>query len=396
MPYQDGKYVAPTWSNNAPPPINASELQAIADKCEDTWDKDETISSETAAIYGLSEGYTPDKAFRAISTNFNRTINVTVTLDGEPIEGVTVFGITPLSGEGNCVTDSSGKTSGTTGVDTVTISTGEFVDIVGGKASKIVETGGALSTDATLEMTSVPTFKKQYTSSTTLKLIRSSVNYFLVGGGGSGGANTYYGKMAACGGGGGYTKSGSIDISNQTLSITVGSGGNSVTFSTQQEYGSGNGGGASKISSGSTTISANGGGGGTARRDSSAQGVNGASGGSGSGAAAANEYDVQVGQPGSNGGNGTAPSNMTSVGILRGGEGQGTTTQFDGITYSTAGGSAAYTNSNGLGSRISGTGRFGSSGVSGSQYGDGGGACIHTGGTVTSGAGKQGCVWIYW
>ena len=368
----------------------------MTNKLEDTWDKDETISAETAAIYGLSADYTPDKAFRAISTNFNRVINVTVTLDGSPIEGVTVLGITPLSGEGNCVTDSSGKTSGTTGVDTVTISTEEFVDVVGGKASKVVETGGALSTNTTLEMTSISTFKQQYISSTTLKLIRSSVNYFIVGGGGSGGANVYYSKVVGCGGAGGYTKSGSINISNQTLSITVGSGGNSATFSTQQEYGSGNNGGASKISSGSATITANGGSGGIARRDSSAQGVGGASGGSGSGAAAANEYDVQVGQPGSNGGNGTAPNNMTDVGILQGGSGQGISTQFDGITYSSAGGSVAYTNSNNLGSRTSGTGRFGSSAPGGSQYGDGGGACVNISGTVTSGAGKQGCVWIYW
>ena len=119
-----------------PPPINASELQAIADKCEDTWDKDETISAETAAIYGLGEGYTPDQAFRAISTNFNRTINVTVTLDGAPVEGVTVTGITTEDGE-PCVTNSEGKTSGVTGVDTVTIATSTgCVDV--NEASQIV------------------------------------------------------------------------------------------------------------------------------------------------------------------------------------------------------------------------------------------------------------------
>lgn len=28
--------------------------------------------------------------------------------------------------------------------------------------------------------------------------------------------------------------------------------------------------------------------------------------------------------------------------------------------------------------------------------GNGGGACINVSGTVTSGAGKQCCVWIYW
>ncbi len=31
MPIVDGKYVAPTWVNNAPPAIDAAELQAICD-----------------------------------------------------------------------------------------------------------------------------------------------------------------------------------------------------------------------------------------------------------------------------------------------------------------------------------------------------------------------------
>ena len=393
MPYQDGKYVAPTWSNNAPPPINASELQAIADKCEDTWDKDETISAYTAAIYGLSADYTPDKAFRAISTNFNRVINVTVTLDGSPIEGVTVLGITPLSGEGNCVTNSSGKTSGTTGVDTVTISTEEFMDVVGGKASKVVETGGALLTDTTLEMTSVSTFKKQYISSTTLKLVRNSVNYFIVGGGGSGGcsvgSNRY--RTGAVGGAGGYTKTGNINISNKTLSLSVGAGGSSVSLTYGQGYSSnGKAGGATTITSGGVTVSANGGGQGGATSNMAAIRVKGSNGGSGSGAIYADDSKVDVGNPGTNGGNGGNANYNSTVG----GSGQGTTTQFDSIMYSSAGGSAAAANGNNH--MTSGNGVFGTSGGNGSQYGDGGGACINTSGTVTSGAGKQGCVWIYW
>ena len=34
MPIQDGKYVNPHWNNNAPPPLNASELNAISDTLE--------------------------------------------------------------------------------------------------------------------------------------------------------------------------------------------------------------------------------------------------------------------------------------------------------------------------------------------------------------------------
>ena len=362
----------------------------MTNKLEDTWDKDETISAETAAIYGLSEDYTPDKAFRAISTNFNRVINVTVTLDGSPIEGVTVLGITPLSGEGNCVTDSSGKTSGTTGVDTVTISTEEFIDVVGGKASKVVETGGALLTDITLEMTSASTFKKQYISSTTLKLLRSSVNYFIVGGGGGGGASTYVIKNVATGGGGGYTKSGSINIVNRILSISVGSGGNSTTANFNLPDNNGGNGGTSSISSGGTAIYANGGNGGRGNRDAISAGLNGSNGGSGSGAAIAASNTIGAGNPGADGKNGKKMSNYN------GGTGQGTTTRFDGITYSTAGGSAAYSNTFSS-PETSGNGKIGAVGINGSQYGDGGGGCINTvDDPVTSGAGKQGCVWIYW
>lgn len=363
----------------------------MTNKLEDTWDKDETISAETAAIYGLSADYTPDKAFRAISTNFNRVINVTVTLDGSPIEGVTVLGITPLSGEGNCVTDSSGKTSGTTGVDTVTISTEEFMDVVGGKASKVVETGGKLSTDTTLEMTSVSTFKQQYTSSTTLRLVRNSVSYFIVGGGASGGCGVGSNRVGAVGGAGGYTKTGNINISNKTLSVSVGSGGSSVSVTYGQgSSASGRGGGATTITSGETKVSANGGGQGQASVNNSTIRIQGSSGGSGSGAVYVDSYEVQVGNPGTNGGNGGS----VNYDITVGGSGQGTTTQFDGVTYSSAGGSVALTNGNNY--RTSGNGVFGTSGGNGSQYGDGGGACINTGGTVTSGAGKQGCVWIYW
>ena len=338
----------------------------MTNKLEDTWDKDETISAETAAIYGLSEDYTPDKAFRAISTNFNRVINVTVTLDGSPIEGVTVLGITPLSGEGNCVTDSSGKPSGTPGVDTVTISTEEFIDVVGGKASKVVETGGALLTDITLEMTSASTFKKQYI------------------------ASTYVVQNVATGGGGGYTKSGSINIVNRILSISVGSGGNSTTANFNLPDNNGGNGGTSSISSGGTAIYANGGNGGRGNRDDISAGLDGSNGGSGSGAAIAASNTIGAGNPGADGKNGQKMSNYN------GGTGQGTTTRFDGITYSTAGGSAAYSNAPSR-SETSGNGKIGAVGINGSQYGDGGGGCINTvDDPVTSGAGKQGCVWIYW
>ena len=362
----------------------------MTNKLEDTWDKDETISAETASIYGLSADYTPDKAFRAISTNFNRVINVTVTLDGSPIEGVTVLGITPLSGEGNCVTDSSGKTSGTTGVDTVTISTNTgAIDV--NEASQEVQTGGALSTDVTLAMTTKTTFKQQYTSSIKLKVLkRASVNYFLVGGGGSGGLAGYTGYATASGGAGGYTKSGSIDVQNNQIVITIGSGGRSKSNTDSN----GENGGNSKISSGGTKITANGGSGGYYDENASRTVyVNGASGGSGSGSAYSSTNDVPfAGAPGTNGSNGGGN------GIVNGGTGQGTSTIFDGVTYSSAGGSLAFRK--GAPPQTTGEARYSTDssvarGGNGIQNGDGGSAAGGAG-SRSSGAGAYGCVWIYW
>lgn len=49
MPIQDGKYKAPNWSNSTPPPINASELNALSDtveKADTNYTRDEILSDE--------------------------------------------------------------------------------------------------------------------------------------------------------------------------------------------------------------------------------------------------------------------------------------------------------------------------------------------------------------
>lgn len=361
MPYQDGKYVAPTWSNNAPPPINASELQAIADKCEDTWDKDETISSDTAAIYGLGTGYTPDQAFRAISTNFNRTINVTVTLDGSPIEGVTVTGITTEDG-GPCVTNSEGKTSGVTGVDTVTIKTSSgFVDV--NEASQVVNTGGSLETNASLAITSQSSGSVQITTSQSIKFNpnRTSVTYFIVGGGAGGNAlRALYNNSAVCviaGAAGGYTKTGTINPSNTPVTITIGAGGKGATVNTNRGTvfsGHGSVGGNTIISGSFGTVTANGGG-------YASEAFNfeplrdyfvlpGGNGGSGGGSvmnySSLSEYSTTtyIGNGGSNGSNGGIDGSNTETpyGDDSSSTGQGTSTTFNGVVYSPAGSAMAY------------------------------------------------------
>lgn len=60
MPIQNGEYVAPQWTNNAPPPLNASELQAICDTVEsnqDKYTKEENLSqnAKNALRFGTTQ-----------------------------------------------------------------------------------------------------------------------------------------------------------------------------------------------------------------------------------------------------------------------------------------------------------------------------------------------------
>ena len=50
MPIQNGKYVAPTWNNNAPPPVNASELQAVCDTLETCQNTIEQIQQSVETV----------------------------------------------------------------------------------------------------------------------------------------------------------------------------------------------------------------------------------------------------------------------------------------------------------------------------------------------------------
>lgn len=51
MPLVEGKYVAPDWQNGGPPAIDADELNAMSQKLEDTYTKEETLSDETYSLF---------------------------------------------------------------------------------------------------------------------------------------------------------------------------------------------------------------------------------------------------------------------------------------------------------------------------------------------------------
>lgn len=284
---------------------------------------------------------------------------MTVTLDGSPIEGVTVTGITTEDGS-PCVTNSEGKTSGVTGVDTVTIATSTgYVDI--NEASQIVETGGALSTDATLEITSINSGEIKVTSSKQISFSpsRTSVTYFICGGGAGGTAckpsninstTKYY----VSGSGGGYTKTGTINPGGEPISIMIGtggSGGSTTGYNTQ----TGGSGGSTQISGKFGVESVGGGNGGGSQSDNNGRNAvqcNGGNGGSGGGGCAylynpnSSMYEFSTGNGGKNGSNGFSSGNnlTTTQNRTTGGTGQGTSTAFDGTTYASGAGSVIFGN----------------------------------------------------
>lgn len=76
MPIQDGKYVSPTWKNNAPPPLNASELNAMGQTLEqasNNYQRDEILKDTTKTTLGLKTTATPDEAFLKLKQNSDTT-----------------------------------------------------------------------------------------------------------------------------------------------------------------------------------------------------------------------------------------------------------------------------------------------------------------------------------
>ena len=113
MPIQDGKYKAPNWSNSPPPPINASELNALSDtveKADTNYTRDEILSDEVKQLIGLDETATPNDAFSRITLGNKRYgINLYVKYeDGTPASGITITssGLPPI--DGSMVTDENG------------------------------------------------------------------------------------------------------------------------------------------------------------------------------------------------------------------------------------------------------------------------------------------------
>ena len=342
--------------------------------------------------------------------------------DGTPMVGYRVSGLTAIDGSA-LTTDDTGTVFG------ISSSTSVYVTLNQNEYFDIDTVGGTL---ASTGMLTEGTFKAKVRTGT-FPYIDSSrsvkfsqwaplVDICAVGGGGSGGSarndytNGHVVVITASGGAGGYVNVlQNYNPAGKTLTITVGAGGSSV-ISSSSNYRNGNAGGKTSVMDGSETlVSANGGNGGRANQESDENqtghvGVysNGVDGGSGSGIVQALAYGSEyslgpevsttinaAGKDGSDGGTGGSYD----------GKGQGTTTTFAGVMYSSAGGGAAYASANYSsyneeaetpGATGAGAGHVDANGGNGSTNGAGGGGAVSrtTASYYRSGAGAAGRVII--
>ena len=335
--------------------------------------------------------------------------------DGTPMVGYQVSGLTAIDGSA-LTTDDTGTVFGISSATSVYVqlSQNEYFDIdtVGGTLAST----GMLTEGTFKAKVRTGTFPYIDSSRSALKFSQWAplVDICAVGGGGAGGAAYLYTgngpviAIAACGGAGGYVNVlRNYNPAGKTLTVTIGAGGSSVSASSSNPDRSGNAGGTTSVTTGgSTLVSANGGNGGDAGYDGDAynQGASAygysTNGGSGAGGCVANANisnvtEARVGASGENGADGEGAGTHP-------GKGQGTTTTFAGIMYSSAGGGAAYATANGTvdqdekpGAPGAGAGKVNGNGGNGTTKGaGGGGSAASSSGGGTSGAGAGGRVII--
>lgn len=240
MPIQDGKYVSPDWSNSSPPPINASELNALSEtveKADTNYTRDEILSDEVKQLIGLETTDTPNDAFSRITLGNKRYgINLYVKFqNGEPVSGVTITssGSPPISG--SMVTDENGylflaqdDTSFTASIDNAGGKV--YIDCVENPSVSQTLSDTVTAINFVFENKPDEMFIQNTSITSKISASATSVDICAVGGGGGGQAIDTYGWLSGSGGGGGYAQNsiGVSDIANKQIRIIVGSGGASA------------------------------------------------------------------------------------------------------------------------------------------------------------------------
>lgn len=383
--------------------------KTIGTQVDGIFTSEQTLTSNTKALYGLGTDAVPDEVFKQIRARLNGyAIDLALTIGGAPIaSGVEVTGLKTITGE-TVKTDANGHAIGISETRianlTVELSSFGYVDV--SSATFTIDTGGKAYVEVQKEVPSQVHGEVQVTSSTNLKFSNSvqTVDMFLVGGGGGGGVTVgkrYIDKTGAQGGAGGQivTRYAVALGADRTCNVQIGAAGVGGTVKGNQ-----NG-----ISPTDTTDSTDGG-------DTTAV-INGVTiTAAGGGAGAASQASVQSsrntngGGYGGRGNNVSAADNAGALNLVNSGR------KFDdtsGTNYGSGGGGAyrwmdddagtfAYA---GLGA--SGAGKAaasnGGDAVAGdaTTYGSGGGAAVNVAGNSTyryayAGDGMQGLAIIRW
>lgn len=325
MPIQDGKYVAPNWNNSSPPPINASELNALsqtAEKADTNYTRDEILSDEVKQLIGLDETATPNDAFAKLSLGegkYGYVVHVQIT-DESPVPGAKISGtnISPVPGY-SLVTDDNGNCIVTSSNDSITISImSPYLDINNKNNVVINRTQNSVFTNYTVTLQQKTETEIEISTSGIYNLspLVKTYDLCLVGAGGGGShvnANLGMNFTGSAGGGGGYVENElgiTAEIYGRTLTVSVGAGG-----STNSSTLNGANGGSTIVGVTGKNISASGGNGGRAATVANGESIGGIGNGNGG---SSNSSDAQ------NGENGTGfKFNENELGIIGGGGGAG-------------------------------------------------------------------------
>nr|WP_325301893.1 hypothetical protein [uncultured Dysosmobacter sp.] len=366
--------------------------------------KQNLLSDETAALYGLGQNAVPDDVFASIVSMLDGNwYNIHVQLpDGTPVVGAEVSGLTPTVGT-KIFTNSKGDAFGKSNTDPANVQViSPYYDFVSSGSISVPSTAKVTRHSVTLQAKAL-TYPIEITSSQKVRFSPKFgiVDMFLVGGGGSGSIGSLDQLGVSTGGGGGFTQTvKKINLSDKEVQFAIGSGGlpvSSYNSSSITDH-NGNKGGLTSVSiTGGDSYSAAGGSGGNIGKISFSQGsltVQAANGGAKSGYGSVYGHRVD--------GQNTGTHSAT-----KGEDGHYAFDEKSGVRYGAGGGVLVYNPYEdylgGADGGTSGGGNYtaGVKGIDATVYGSGGGpGCTENyigsagGQLCTSGAGKCGVVLI--
>lgn len=207
--------------------INPEGFQQLGDPLN----KASLLKDTTAALLGLPDTAVPDDALIAILIGVNKyAFRLTFTfLDGSPVAGKTVDGLTSLDGT-PVVTDENGNAFGVSSTQTVEIGM-DFTEYIDLENFRTTLTATAKITDVTIKISSIFATSKTITKSGQYRL-SPNVEDYDVAAIGAGGQGAYPNPGEGGGGGGGGSVANSFLQTTRILTIQIGAaatdGGNTI------------------------------------------------------------------------------------------------------------------------------------------------------------------------